>query len=186
MKKNIITLFIFVLATATVSAQRMGFDSGRVSVQKRQANPQTEKMSPAERSQLIKQIRENMMVEDLKISEDKKESFAKIYSEYQDAQTEIKSQFRSDFNPETLSDDEARQKLHESFVVGEKLMENRRKYAEKLQQVLSPQQVLKLYQTEGAMREKLMDRKAGKNSNQGGNGFRPEQNAPPVRDRSEP
>jgi hypothetical protein len=36
---------------------------------------------------------------------------------------------------------------------------NRRTYADKFLKILTPQQVLKLFQTEGKMREKLLDKK---------------------------
>lgn len=182
MKKHIFALLIMLFATGGLFAQTMGFDSG--GVQRRMPNVNVGKMSSSEKMKLIRQIRENTMIEDLKIEDNKKGAFSKIYSEYQDAQAAIKNQFKSDFNPETLSDEEARQKLHESFLIGEKLMENRRKYAEKLQSVLSPQQVLKLYQNEGMIRGKLMDKRA-ENNNKGGNGFRAE-SVPPTRERLEP
>ena len=43
----------------------------------------------------------------------------------------IKSQFDSNFNPETLSEEEAKVKLQQSFDVGQKLLDNRKKYADK-------------------------------------------------------
>ena len=58
-----------------------------------------------------------------------------------------------------LSDEEATRRLNQSFDVGQQLLNNRRTYADKFLKILTPQQVLKLFQTEGKMREKLLDKK---------------------------
>lgn len=116
-------------------------------------------LSPEERKALIKQVRENAVIEDLAIEEKNQEEFKKIYGEYLSSQRQIKSQFKTDFDPEKLTDDEAKTKLEESFDLGEKLIENRRRYAEKMNAVMKPQQTLKMFRNEGMMREKVMDRR---------------------------
>ena len=65
-------------------------------------------------------------------------------------------------NLENLSDEEATKRLNQSFDVGQQLLNNRRAYAEKFLKILSPQQVLTLFQTEGKMREKMLDKKNDK------------------------
>lgn len=137
-------------------------------------------LSPEERKALIKQLRENAVIEDLAIEEKNKEEFKKIYSEYLASQRQIKNRFNTDFDPEKLGDDEAKTKLEESFDLGEKLIENRRRYAEKMNAVMKPQQMLKMFRNEGMMKEKAMDRRldlrlqeeSGKYRDSRGAGFR--------------
>ncbi|PZU13736.1 MAG: hypothetical protein DI622_13905, partial [Chryseobacterium sp.] len=63
------------------------------------------------------------------------------------------------------TDEEAKAKLQQSFEVGQKLLDNRKKYAEKMQQVIPCQKVLKLFQSEGMMRDKMNERKPHGNDN---------------------
>lgn len=100
-----------------------------------------------------------MVMDNLDIDPGDKDEFTDIYNEYLESQKQIKSQFNSNFNPDNLSDDEAKAKLQQSFEVGQKLLDNRKKYADKMQQVIPYQKVLKLFQTEGMMREKVNERK---------------------------
>lgn len=116
-------------------------------------------LSPEERRKLMMQLRENMMIEELEIKNEDREQFKKLYGEYQSSQRQIKNRFNTDFDPDKLTDDEARQKLDESFVLGQQLIQNRKAYAEKMQSVMRPRQVLKMFQNEGMMRDKMMDRR---------------------------
>jgi len=50
--------------------------------------------------------------------------------------------------------------LEESFTAGEELLESRRNLARKMQGVMKPQQVLKMFRTEGMIREKMLDRRS--------------------------
>lgn len=117
------------------------------------------KMSPEERVELLKKFRENMLVNELDISQDKQNDFRSLYNEYQESQKQIKSRFTPKENYDSMSDEEARRELEQSFEVGEQLMQNRRKFADKFQKVMKPQQVLEMFQNEGMMRNKMIDRK---------------------------
>lgn len=168
MKKRIYILTLSLLAMMSVSAQdlKMGLDWGKMDQnQKKEA---VKKMSPEERRELLKKFKEDFMISDLKIDEKNQEEFKKIYEEYQEEQRRIKSQFDPHFNPDDLSNEEAQRKLEESFAVGEKLLENRRKYAEKMKRIMTPQQLLKLYQNEGQMRDKMLDRRIDGMNREGG------------------
>ena len=122
-------------------------------------------LSPEERKALLTKFRNNMVMENLNIDPSDKTEFTEIYNEYLDSQRQIKSQFNSNFDPEALSDEEAKAKLQQSFEVGQKLLDNRKKYAEKMQQVIPCQKVLKLFQSEGMMRDKMNERKPHGNDN---------------------
>lgn len=161
--KQISLAFIFVLLSSSLMNAQFRNDFN---------NPKTDKdaktvreLPNEERKAMMKRLHEEALLESLKISESHKEAFKTLYGEYYDAQSKIKSNFNNNFDPETLSNDEAKRKLEESFNLGQKLMDNRREYAKKLQTVLSPQQILKLFQNEGKMRHKVLNRKVEMHGN---------------------
>lgn len=118
-----------------------------------------QKMNPKERSLLLNQFRENMMVSELDVPQNDESQFKSLYAEYQQRQSEIKSKFKASADYENMSDEEATNLLNESFEIGQQLLDNRKKYAQKFLQVIKPQQVLQMYQTEGKMRNKILDKK---------------------------
>lgn len=116
-------------------------------------------MSTKERSIFLQKMKENIVIDDIDISADKQDEFKALYAEYQANQKQIKEKFLVENNIANLSDEEATRRLNQSFDVGQQLLNNRRTYADKFLKILTPQQVLKLFQTEGKMREKLLDKK---------------------------
>lgn len=153
-----ILFLLFAFVGTLFSAQiRNDLDWQKMDPNERRALIQ--KMSPDERMQLLKQYKENMIFEELDIPENKQEEFKKLFREYQDSQKAIREQFKADFKTENMTDAEARKNLEQSFLVGQQLLDNRKKYAEKFQKILTPQQVLKLFQSEGRMREKMLERR---------------------------
>ncbi|MDP9958798.1 hypothetical protein [Chryseobacterium lathyri] len=155
MKKILFVLFI--IYGFGLNAQNSDYDWKKMDPKQRKEI--INNLSPEERKELLKKFRNNMVVENLEIDASDKTEFTQLYNEYLDNQKQIKSQFNPDFNPETLSDDEAKAKLQQSFEVGQKLLDNRKKYADKMQQVIPCQKVLKLFQSEGMMRDKMNERK---------------------------
>ncbi|WP_312769685.1 hypothetical protein [Epilithonimonas sp.] len=119
-------------------------------------------MSVKERSAFLQKMKENIAIDDLDIPADKQEEFKSLFAEYQSNQKQIKEKFNSDKNFDKLSDEEATNRLNQSFEVGQQLLNNRRNYADKFLKILTPQQVLKLFQNEGKMREKILDKKNDK------------------------
>ncbi len=116
-------------------------------------------MSTKERSLFLQKMKENIVIDDIDISADKQDEFKALYAEYQANQKQIKEKFLVENNIANLSDEEATRRLNQSFDVGQQLLNNRRTYADKFLKILTPQQVLKLFQTEGKMRGKLLDKK---------------------------
>ncbi|WP_312423029.1 hypothetical protein [Epilithonimonas sp.] len=116
-------------------------------------------MSTKERSMFLQKMKENIVIDDIDISADKQDEFKALYSEYQTNQKQIKEKFLVENNIGNLSNEEATRRLNQSFDVGQQLLNNRRTYADKFLKILTPQQVLKLFQTEGKMREKVLDKK---------------------------
>ncbi|KQS90022.1 MULTISPECIES: hypothetical protein [Chryseobacterium] len=154
MKKLFLILFAF--CSLGVFAQK---DYDWKKMDPKQRKEIINKMSPEERKALLIKFRNNMVLEQLNIDADDKEEFTKLYNEYMDKQKQIKSQFDSDFNPETLSEEEAKTKLNQSFDVGQQMLDNRKEYAEKMQKVIPCQKVLKLFNSESMMRDKMNERK---------------------------
>lgn len=117
------------------------------------------KMSPTERTQLMQSIKENLAIEELNIPEEVQQEFKSLFSEYMSKHKNIKEKFRTINKIEKMSPEEALGKLNESFTIGQQLLDNRKNYAEKFLKILTPQQVLKLYQMEGKFRDKMLDKK---------------------------
>lgn len=154
MKKLFLILFAF--CSLSVFAQK---DYDWKKMDPKQRKEIINNMSPEERKALLIKFRNNMVMEQLNIDADDKEEFTQLYNEYIEKQKTIKSQFDSNFNPEMLSEDEAKVKLQQSFEVGQKMLDNRKEYAEKMQKVIPCQKVLKLFQSEGMMRDKMNEKK---------------------------
>ncbi|SHL94395.1 hypothetical protein [Chryseobacterium polytrichastri] len=164
MKKILFTLFI--IYGFGLNAQKTDYDWKKMDPKQRKEV--INNLSPEERKTLLAKFRNNMVMDNLDIEASDKAEFTQLYNEYLDNQKQIKSQFNSNFNPETLSDDEAKAKLQQSFEVGQKLLDNRKKYADKMQEVIPCQKVLKLFQSEGMMRDKMNERKPHGNHNAAG------------------
>lgn len=117
------------------------------------------KMTPEERMDLLKEFRENMLVDELHVPENKQKEFKSLYNEYQESQRKIKENFKAKTDYDNMNDAQAKIELEQSFEVGQQLLDNRKKYSKKFQEMMKPQQVLQMFQNEGMMRSKVMDRK---------------------------
>ena len=157
MKKILLILIISGLGLQNTFAQEQKYDWKIMKPDERKAIIQ--KMSPQERMSLLKQFRQNMVVSQLDVPQNDQEEFKQLYNEYQEKQNEIKSKFKPNEDYENMSDEEAKQQLNQSFEVGQQLLDNRKAYSQKFMKVIKPQQVLQMYQTEGRMRNKILDRK---------------------------
>ncbi|MDR4891749.1 MULTISPECIES: hypothetical protein [Chryseobacterium] len=169
MKKILLTFLI--IYGFGLNAQRTDYDWKKMDPKQRKEV--INNLSPEERKDLLKKFRNNMIMDNLNVDPDDKAEFTQLYNEYLDSQKQIKSQFNSNFDPETLTDEEAKAKLQQSFEVGQKLLDNRKKYADKMQQVIPCQKVLKLFQSEKMMKDKMDERKPHGNNN---NASGPKQN----------
>ena len=162
--KKILLLLIAVFTGSQLSfAQEQKYDWKNMKPEQRKEVIQ--KMSPQEKMSLLKQFRENMMVSELDVPQTDQQEFKTLYAEYQEKQNSIKSRFKLSEDYENMSDEEAKRQLNESFDIGQQLLDNRKIYAQKFMKVLKPQQVLQMYQTEGKMRSKILDKKQDGRSN---------------------
>ena len=162
--KKILLLLIAVFTGSQLSfAQERKYDWKNMKPEQRKEVIQ--KMSPQEKMSLLKEFREIMMVSELDVPQTDQQEFKTLYAEYQEKQNSIKSKFKSSEDYENMSDEEAKRQLNESFDIGQQLLDNRKIYAQKFMKVLKPQQVLQMYQTEGKMRSKILDKKQDGRSN---------------------
>ncbi|MDQ0475923.1 hypothetical protein [Chryseobacterium sp. MDT2-18] len=161
--KKIAAALILILAIQFSFAQQLNYDWK--SMKPEQRKEVIQKMNPSERMSLLKEFREKMIVAELAVPQNNQPEFIHLYTQYQDRQNDIKSKFTPSEDYENMTDEEATRQLNQSFEVGQQLLDNRKNYAQKFMKVISPQQVLKMYQTEGKMRNKILDKKqAGPNN----------------------
>ena len=163
MKKILFILITVITGSQLSYAQEQKYDCKKMKPEQRKEIIQ--KMSPQEKMLLLKQFRENMMVSELEVAQNDQTEFKTLYAEYQEKQNNIKSRFKPSEDYDNMSDEEATKQLNESFDVGQQLLDNRKIYAQKFLKVLKPQQVLQMYQTEGKMRSKILDKKQDGRSN---------------------
>lgn len=157
--KKILFLAITLFFTQNTFAQAQKYNWKAMKPDERKQLIQ--KMSPQERMATLQEFRENMMVTELELPANAQDDFKALYSEYQNKQNEIKGKFKSNDNYENMTDEEAKKQINESFEVGQQLLDNRKVYCEKFMKIIKPQQVLQMYQTEGKMRNKILDKKDG-------------------------
>lgn len=150
--KILISSFIFLFAFKISSAQIS--PSLKIGFQERQE--QIRNMSTKEKAEALKQLKEELVLSELQIPDDKKADFLFVYNDYQTEQREIKNKFKHSRDFNEMSEEEANIELENSFEVGQQLLDLRKEYARKFSQIISPQKVLQLFQTEGMVRNKIM------------------------------
>ncbi|MGS0747973.1 hypothetical protein [Halpernia sp. GG3] len=150
--KIIIAGFFLLFVFKDIAAQRTSLL--QMGLQERKA--EIKNMSQKEKSEALKQFKEDLVLSELQIPESQKNNFIEIYNDYQAKQRQIKNKFKAQRNYNEMTEDEANLELGNSFEVGQQLLDLRKEYAEKFNQVIKPQKVLQLFQTEGMMRNKMM------------------------------
>lgn len=158
--KNLLTIFaifigVFGVAQHNLAPANTGYDWKNMSPDQRRDI--INKMSPEDRMNLLNQFRLNMMVEELNLTSQEEAEFRILYEEYQEKQRVIKGKFDPNKEYDKLSDDDAKKELNHSFEVGQQLLNNRKDYSAKFMKVMRPQKVLKMYETEGMIRNKVME-----------------------------
>ena len=163
--KKLAVVLTLILAVQFSFAQQFGYDWKSMKPEKRKEVIQN--MKPEERVALLKEFREKMIIAELAVPENTQPEFKNLYSEYHQKQNEIKANFVPTQDCEKMTDEDAIKELNNSFDVGQQLLDNRKDYAQKFMKVISPQQVLRMYQTEGKMRNKILDKKQDEPKNPG-------------------
>lgn len=156
--KKIAYLFAIFLAFGLAKAQETPKPDLRAMTPE-QRREYIRKLPPEQRHQLMEDAAVIMAIKKLQIPLEKQEVFKNLLIEYTKSQKNIKNKFKSDFSKENITDAEAKKLLNLSFQVGQELLDNRKIYAEKFLKIITPQQVLELFQQEGNLREKFMERR---------------------------
>lgn len=157
--KNLIYIFVFLFSFVFANAQEKPNFRNMTPEQRREY---IRNLSPDQRHKLMEDAAAMMAIKNLQIPAEKQDAFKKLLNEYVQSQKAIKDKFRPDFSKENLSDTEAKKMLDQSFDLGQQLLNNRKMYADKFLKILTPQQVLKLFNQEGKLREKFMERRGKK------------------------
>lgn len=169
--KKLAAAIILIVSVQFNFAQQQSLDWKNMKPEMRKEAIQ--KMKPEERMELLKEFRENMIMKELDVPVSNQPEFKSLYNEYQEKQREIKSKFAPNDDYENMSDEEAAKQLNQSFDIGQQLLDNRKNYSQRFMKVISPQQVLRMYQTEGKVRNKILDRKQVEPRNSGSQRRRP-------------
>lgn len=152
----------YIITTLMLCSIGIGSASAQTKKPWEQMNPKEKKdilkkLTPEQRSELILQHKREAILKRLNLSEEKAKVFTPLYEDYQKRMKAIKHSFKPSTTPERLTDKEAKEELKQSFIVARQLLEEREVFAEKLQQVLTPQQIIKMFQAEGALRGKILN-----------------------------
>lgn len=167
MKKIRQTLTAAVLLSAVLTGYAQTAEPGglRGSHQPKMLSEQEKAQRKAE----FLRMRQQQLIEELQIPAAQQQEFLTLYQEYQNSQQQIREKFQTSRSFGDLTDAQARQQLEQSFVLGQQLLDNRRRYAERFGRFLKPQQILKLYQNESRLRSKIMQ---AKDENRPANSYR--------------
>ena len=129
-----------------------------MSLNAQKTDKRSHNQDPKERKEELWKYREQLLIDELGIAPDKQDAFKQIHKQYHEENRRIKKTFNPVFDVHKLSDAEAQAKIEQGFIVGEQLIANRRKFAKEMQAILSPQQILKLFQVEGIIKKKVRTR----------------------------
>ncbi len=108
----------------------------------------------------------NLLIKQLQLKESLQDDFREIYTEYSTNEREQRPQHGKpqDKEGEKMSDEEAEARIMASFEASERSIKKKREYYERFKTILSPQQILTMYNTERRIRERLnteQDRRSG-------------------------
>jgi Spy/CpxP family protein refolding chaperone len=156
--KRIIIPFLMIFGSSIFSAQQLSTTEFNA-MTKEQKKETLAKMSSEDKKSFIRKVREDDMVKELLIEPSNEKKFRQILNDYQQSSRAIKKQFQPKGNFDQLTDAEAKTELDNSFVVGQQLMDNRKKYTNEFLKILSPKQVLQLFHSEMKWREKIEEHK---------------------------
>lgn len=126
-------------------------------------------MSPEERKAFFHKVKTEQLIRELDIPKEKEEKARNLFMEYFQSLDMITKEFKLLKKDENISDEEARNKIKQGFEIAQKLLDNRKLYADKFLEILTPQQVLKVYKIEKKiafhLKSKSNDKKHHHNTN---------------------
>ena len=78
---------------------------------------------------------------------------------YEVSQMFVMKEFKEKYNKPELSEEETKEKIYTGFDVSQKLLNNKRTYADRFLKVLTPKQLEKMFEMEKRMGRRIMDKK---------------------------
>lgn len=109
----------------------------------------------------IESARIALITERLKLTPEQAEKFWPLYREYTDKREELRKEFmeaRRDAGGGKLSEEESKKLLNKGLELKERQLELEKRYTERLNRVISTQQILQLRRAEDDFRQMLLDR----------------------------
>ncbi|MFI3265102.1 MAG: hypothetical protein SNG38_09180 [Rikenellaceae bacterium] len=105
----------------------------------------------------IEQFQMQLIIKQLEIEESKQEAFTEIYTQYSAEMEKLrpKRQRREDDEGEKPTDEQIEAQILESFEVAEQVPVIKRKYYQMFKRVLSPHQILRMYNIERQFTERI-------------------------------
>ncbi len=154
--KKILLFILFVLNGTSQAQENQKLDI--INMSKEQRQEYMKALSPEQRKALLGDAMINLVVKKLDILPEKQEVFKKTYREFRENQRNIREKFKSNIHAEKMTDEQAKTKLYQNFELGQALLDNRKAYTEKFLKIISPKQVMKLFEEERKMRQQYMNR----------------------------
>ncbi|WP_176589977.1 hypothetical protein [Elizabethkingia argenteiflava] len=145
---QIISFFVFIAGLSTSRAQI-------------QNNFHSENKYPKKEDRMNNYFSARMAIlkESLGLSEEQKAPFSQIYSDYEESQMFVIREYKEKFGRKDLSQEETRERIYRGFDVSQKLLNNKRTYADRFLKVLTPKQLEKMFEMEKRMGKKIMRKK---------------------------
>ncbi len=101
----------------------------------------------------FQQFQTQLIIKQLGIEESKKEAFEKIYTQYSTQMQKLRPQHRRGQEQQTESEVEAQ--ILKSFEIAEQTTALKKEYYEHFKTILSPHQILKMYNIERQVNERI-------------------------------
>ena len=112
------------------------------------------------------------ITEKLRLSPEQSQQFWPVYNQYQDRRQELRQEGRPDRSLESMSEAELKNQILQSFAVEEKIIQLKRDYFVRFQEVITIRQIALLNQAEQEFNKQVVERLLElrrRRTNRGGN-----------------
>lgn len=119
----------------------------------------------------IQSARIGLITQRLNLTPEQAQKFWPVYNEYIQKKHELRQEIvasRQDVDRKNLSDEESRKVMDRSMDIKQKMLDLEKEYSIRLQQVITPQQILELYKAEEDFRRMILQRLKERREHAGG------------------
>ena len=113
-----------------------------------------------ERMKDYHEARVDILIKNLGLTDSQQEAFRSVYKDYEVSQMFVMKEFREKFDRKDLSEEETKERIYTGFDVSQKLLNNKKTYADRFLKVLTPKQLEKMFEMEKRLGRKIMDKKS--------------------------